>query len=309
VVRELRQSITLSVANGHQIRRLVEFPVQYERVSNHVAEHGAILRPTNKKAKIGQWNPYWVVMRQANEDIRSLEAELGSAPTRRGNATKVNRGKKTSRGQRTNSSDLFPNDLTSQYADDALAGKIIAGEHQLGSCGTSPPRSEGRASPWHSTGDVAHASRAQRFPPAMLTISEGAYVGLPFTLLPWHSIRRRLAVRLAERQWSHALPVGMAGNRQGTGQKPADGGDRPLHDGLVRYPPVEGVCHRPGPQDGQRPVQGRGVDVPRQHPRYGRGRRGFPGAARRGHHSRRARQRIQDRAPGHGIDLPSPCQW
>jgi P27 family predicted phage terminase small subunit len=97
VVRELRQSITLSVANGHEIRRLVEFRVQYERASNHVAEHGAILRPTNKKTKIGQWNPYWSVMRQANEAIRSLEAELGLAPTRRGNATKVNRGKKTSR--------------------------------------------------------------------------------------------------------------------------------------------------------------------------------------------------------------------
>jgi P27 family predicted phage terminase small subunit len=97
VIRELRASVTLSVANGHEIRRLVEFRVQYERASNHVAEHGPILKPTNKKAKVGQWNPYWSVMRQANEAIRALEAELGLAPTRRGNATKVNRGKKTSR--------------------------------------------------------------------------------------------------------------------------------------------------------------------------------------------------------------------
>jgi phage terminase small subunit len=101
VTRELRAAVTLSVANGHAIRRLVEFRVQFERASKHVAEHGPVLKPTSKKAKVGQWNPYWSVMKQASESIRGLEAELGIAPTRRGNATKVNRGSKSTRAADT----------------------------------------------------------------------------------------------------------------------------------------------------------------------------------------------------------------
>ncbi|WP_258596653.1 P27 family phage terminase small subunit [Mesorhizobium sp. AR07] len=83
VVRELRDAVTLSVANGHAVRRLVEYRVQFERASRHVAEYGPILEPTSKKAKVGQWNPYWSVMRQAGEAIRALEAELGLAPVQR----------------------------------------------------------------------------------------------------------------------------------------------------------------------------------------------------------------------------------
>lgn len=95
--RELQDAGTLTVANGSAIKRLVEFTVQYERASLHVAEKGAILQPTSKKAKVGQWNPYWSVMRQADECIRVAEAELGIAPVRRGKAAKVNRGKKAPR--------------------------------------------------------------------------------------------------------------------------------------------------------------------------------------------------------------------
>lgn len=97
VTRELQSAGTLAVANGDSIRRLIEFRVQYDRASKHVAEHGPILKPTSKKAKVGQWNPYWSVMRQADEAIRVAEAELGLAPTRRGKATKVQRGKQISR--------------------------------------------------------------------------------------------------------------------------------------------------------------------------------------------------------------------
>lgn len=97
VTRELQDAGTLAVSNGHSIKRLVEFRVQYERAARHVAEKGAILQPTSKKAKVGQWNPYWSVMRQADECIRVAEAELGIAPVRRGKAAKVNRGKKTPR--------------------------------------------------------------------------------------------------------------------------------------------------------------------------------------------------------------------
>lgn len=95
VTRELQDTGTLAVANGHSIKRLVEFRVQYERSSKHVAEHGPVLK--GKRAKVGQWNPHWSVMRQADEAIRVLEAELGIAPARRGKVTKVQRGKKAFR--------------------------------------------------------------------------------------------------------------------------------------------------------------------------------------------------------------------
>jgi phage terminase small subunit len=69
--------------------------VQYERAARHVAEHGAILKAS--KAKIGQFNPYWAVMKHASDEIRRLEAELGIAPVRRGRATTVKREKKSER--------------------------------------------------------------------------------------------------------------------------------------------------------------------------------------------------------------------
>jgi phage terminase small subunit len=97
ITRELDNAGVLAVTNGHAIRRLIEFRVQYERSARHVAEKGAILAPTSKKAKVGQWNPHWSAMRQADESIRVLEAELGLAPTRRGKTTKVQRGKKAPR--------------------------------------------------------------------------------------------------------------------------------------------------------------------------------------------------------------------
>lgn len=95
VVRELQEAGTLAAANGHAIRRLVEFRIQYERSSRHVAENGPVLK--GKRAKVGQWNPHWSVMCQADGAIRALEAELGLAPTRRSKATKVQRAKKTVR--------------------------------------------------------------------------------------------------------------------------------------------------------------------------------------------------------------------
>jgi phage terminase small subunit len=67
--------------------------VQYERAAKHVAEHGAILPPKNKRTKVGQWNPFWSVMRQADKAILALEAELGLSPVCRGKAEKVQRGK------------------------------------------------------------------------------------------------------------------------------------------------------------------------------------------------------------------------
>lgn len=95
VVREMRDSGTLTASNGHAVRRLVEFRVQYERASRHVAEFGPILK--GKRAKVGQWNPYWSVMNHAAEKIVALEKALGISPDGRTKAGKVQRAKKASR--------------------------------------------------------------------------------------------------------------------------------------------------------------------------------------------------------------------
>jgi P27 family predicted phage terminase small subunit len=95
ITREMKDAGTLTVANGHAIRRLVEFRVQYQRASRHVAEKGAILK--GKRAKVGQWNPYWSVMSQAQDKITALEKALGISPDARSKAGKVQRAKKTSR--------------------------------------------------------------------------------------------------------------------------------------------------------------------------------------------------------------------
>lgn len=95
VIRELKECGVLAVANGHAVRRLVEFRIQYERASRHVAEHGPVLK--GKRAKVGQWNPYWSVMNHASEKIVVLEKALGISPDARGKTTKVQRAKKAPR--------------------------------------------------------------------------------------------------------------------------------------------------------------------------------------------------------------------
>ncbi|MDX1004637.1 hypothetical protein GOE20_27715 [Sinorhizobium medicae] len=95
VMADLSAAGTLADANGHTVRRLVEFRVQYGKAAKHVAEHGAIL--SGKRAKVGQWNPYWSAMQHADARIVVLEAKLGLDPLSRGKATKVQRGKKKAR--------------------------------------------------------------------------------------------------------------------------------------------------------------------------------------------------------------------
>lgn len=97
ITREMSTAKTISVANGHAIKRLIEFHVQYEHSSRHVAEKGAILAPTSKKAKVGQWNPHWSVMRQADDAMKMLESELGISPLRRGKTTKAERKQRKDR--------------------------------------------------------------------------------------------------------------------------------------------------------------------------------------------------------------------
>lgn len=78
-----------------------------------------------------------------------------------------------------------PIDQTTQYARDVVSGKIVAGKFVRAQCqrhlddlASGPERG--------LTWDVEQAERAIRFFPAMLTITEGAKEGEPFTLLPWH---------------------------------------------------------------------------------------------------------------------------
>jgi phage terminase large subunit-like protein len=88
--------------------------------------------------------------------------------------------------RRTNSSSPYPNDATSRYAADVVSGKIISGEHHQAAAERHlRDLVDGPARGIHW--DANQAARAQRFPPAMLTITEGTHVGQPFTLLPWHT--------------------------------------------------------------------------------------------------------------------------
>ncbi|WP_246246054.1 P27 family phage terminase small subunit [Mesorhizobium zhangyense] len=95
VMADLQAAGTLADANAHTVIRLVEFRVQYRKAARHVAEHGAIL--SNKRAKVGQWNPYWSAMQQADARIVVLESKLGLDPVSRGKTTKVQRGKTKTR--------------------------------------------------------------------------------------------------------------------------------------------------------------------------------------------------------------------
>lgn len=74
-------------------------------------------------------------------------------------------------------------DQTTQYAKDVLNGKIVAGDFVKMACQRHMDDLEGdREISW----DIESAERAIRFFPSVLTITEGAKVGEPFTLLPWH---------------------------------------------------------------------------------------------------------------------------
>ena len=91
VVREMREANTLAVANGHAIRRLVEFRIVYDKAAKEVARDGPVVKDANNLATTGVWNPWWSIMRQADDSIRTLESELGLTPRHRDKAGKVKR--------------------------------------------------------------------------------------------------------------------------------------------------------------------------------------------------------------------------
>lgn len=95
VVSEMSGRGILSVANGHAIKRLVEFRVVYERAARQLAEQGPIIKAA--ATGVPQINPYWTVMKQADEAVRTAEAELGLSPVRRSKATKVEKKTRVAR--------------------------------------------------------------------------------------------------------------------------------------------------------------------------------------------------------------------
>ncbi len=95
VVRELQEAQTLSAANGHAIKRLVLYRVEYERAARSITEHGVLQQAA--RTKVPKVNPNWSIMRQAGEEIRLLEVELGLPPVRRGRTTKVQKKAKAAR--------------------------------------------------------------------------------------------------------------------------------------------------------------------------------------------------------------------
>ena len=86
--------------------------------------------------------------------------------------------------RQTTTSDQFPNDPTSQYAADVVAGRVVAGEHHRAAAERHlKDLKDGPARGLHWRPEIA--GRAINFPPAVLSITAGTKVGLPFRLLPW----------------------------------------------------------------------------------------------------------------------------
>lgn len=86
---------------------------------------------------------------------------------------------------RTPISRQLPNDPTTRWASDVVAGRIISGElAQHAAERHLRDLRDGAARGLHF--DEASAARALGFFPAVLSITAGAMEGQPFTLLPWH---------------------------------------------------------------------------------------------------------------------------
>jgi hypothetical protein len=87
ITSAMRAAETLSVANGHAIKRLVVAAIVYDRASAAVGRDGAIRRIRGVDRK----NPQWMLMKQSAEMCAGIEAELGLPPMRRGRVGKVTR--------------------------------------------------------------------------------------------------------------------------------------------------------------------------------------------------------------------------
>jgi phage terminase small subunit len=89
VCSALRDAGGLTVSNGHAIYRLAAFRIEFDNSARDVADRG-VIRPATKK-RFEHVNPHFTAMRQLDETIRQLEAELGVSPARRARIGKVPR--------------------------------------------------------------------------------------------------------------------------------------------------------------------------------------------------------------------------
>ncbi|MDW9792128.1 terminase [Sinorhizobium meliloti] len=84
----------------------------------------------------------------------------------------------------THTSNRLTDDPTTQYAQDVVGGRIVAGEHQM----AAAERHLKDLRDGHKRGlhwSPKDAARAIGFSPAVLSITAGAAEGKPFNLLPW----------------------------------------------------------------------------------------------------------------------------
>lgn len=89
------------------------------------------------------------------------------------------------RAQRTRTSDRFPGDPTSAWAQDAVDGRFVVGELVRHAAERHlRDLRDGSKRGLHWRPDIA--GRALGFFPAVLSITAGAKVGEPFNPLPWH---------------------------------------------------------------------------------------------------------------------------
>jgi P27 family predicted phage terminase small subunit len=91
IVNEMKESETLSVANGAQMMRLVDAYILYERACRHLfdPDGGAILQA--KKSQSPMYNVWLGVMKDATNISTMLERELGLSPRGRATAEKKQR--------------------------------------------------------------------------------------------------------------------------------------------------------------------------------------------------------------------------
>jgi P27 family predicted phage terminase small subunit len=87
ITSAMRAAETLSVANGHAIKRLVIAQIVFDRACAAVARDGAVRRVKG----VDRRNPQWMLVKQSAEMCAGIEAELGLPPVRRGRVGKVAR--------------------------------------------------------------------------------------------------------------------------------------------------------------------------------------------------------------------------
>jgi P27 family predicted phage terminase small subunit len=98
VVTTMRSAETLTVANGHAVKRLVLAQIVFDRACTAVARDGAVRRVKGVYRK----NPQWMLVKQSAEMCAGIEAELGLAPSRRHRV-----GKAPRRKQQAQASDAY----------------------------------------------------------------------------------------------------------------------------------------------------------------------------------------------------------